>query len=603
MKFIFILFLICLSSFAIAQKQSDSQLAYTYYTNKEYDKAAELFLQLYQRTKASYYLDYHVICLINGKKYDEAESTLRKYLKTNDTNKDFLINLGYIYEQQGKIKKSEEYFNKALKTLLPNNNDIQNLAYKFRNIREYEWAARTYQKGRELLKDPNAFVLEIGENHMYERNYKAMFEQFIAALQANPGNLNAITSKLNFARIYDVNNNVDTVIKEQLSLLFKAPQYPPVFDELAIWFALQTHNYSQAFEHGLKLNQKMPGKLDVYIHIAREANRSKQYAIALKAYNQVLQAGKENNIFYNTARKETLQCQYTAYEASHAPAEQYKKIAAECENYMNQTGYINSNTDILLLMSDIYAYKLNLPDTANRILQKGESIKRLVPNALFTLKSKRADVLAFMENPWEATILYTQIEKANPNNDIGYEAKLNKAWMAYYEGDLLWAKAQFDALKGSTSKLISNDAIKMSHFINTNYEEEGDNQALEKAAQTEYLIYRQKYAQSLPILDSLIGNSKSAIADYASLLKANVLLLQDRIDETKQILEHLKNNSEETYIRAEAIFKLAGLKKRTQENRQALELYKQLVSDYSGSIYSVEAGKIYRELEKTTKNR
>ena len=78
-----------------------------------------------------------------------------------------------------------------------------------------------------------------------------------------------------------------------------------------------------------------------------------------------------------------------------------------------------------------------------------------------------------MDNPWEATILYTQLEKANPNNDIGYEAKLKKAMLAYYAGDLLWAKAQFDVLKGATSKLISNDAIQMSHFIHMNYEAEG----------------------------------------------------------------------------------------------------------------------------------
>ena len=85
-----------------------------------------------------------------------------------------------------------------------------------------------------------------------------------------------------------------------------------------------------------------------------------------------------------------------------------------------------------------------------------------------------------MDNPWEATILYTQLEKANPNNDIGYEAKLKKAMLAYYAGDLLWAKAQFDVLKGATSKLISNDAIQMSHFIHMNYEAEGDNRDLEK---------------------------------------------------------------------------------------------------------------------------
>lgn len=598
MKPVLLLILLCLSLLAPAQRQSDSQLAYNYYRDKEYDKAAEIFLQLYQRTRASYYLDYHIICLINAKRYDEAEVTLRKFLKTDDNNKDFLINLGYIYQQQGKIKKSEEYFSKAVKKLTPNQNDIQNLAYKFRNIREYEWSAKTYEKGRELLKNPQAFVIETGENYMYERNYEAMAEQFMRALEINPAHLNAITSKLSFARNYDINNNVDTVIRLQLQKLQKKPGYLPVFDQLSVWFALQTGNYSEALRHAVLLNQKEPGKQDVFLNIAHEANRSKNYQTAIEAYNHILNTGKENNRFYDIARKEILSSQYTEYTGKQASPSKFQEIATECEAYLKETGYLNSNADILLLLSELYAYKLNQPDTAARLLQKGESIRRLTPATLYTLKSKRADILAFMDNPWEATILYTQIEKANPNNDIGYNAKINKAWMAYYEGDLVWAKAQFDALKGSTTKLISNEAIKMSHFINSNYEKEGDNRLLEQTARTEYMIYKQQYKEAAAALDSLSTHAQPSIADYASLLKAGLLIRENRNAEAVKIYEHLKNNSSETYIKAEAIYKLAQLKQNNSEIQQALELYKQLVSDYSGSVYSVEAGKLYRELDR-----
>ena len=219
-------------------------------------------------------------------------------------------------------------------------------------------------------------------------------------------------------------------------------------------------------------------------------------------------------------------------------------------------------------------------------------------NVLYTVKSKRADLLTYMDNPWEATILYTQIEKANPNNDIGYEAKLKKAQLAYYSGDLLWAKAQFDVLKGATTKLISNDAIKMSHFINMNYEKDGDNSGLEKLAATEYRIYKKQYQAALPVLDSLIGNSSPEIADYTSLLKAKVLAQEFKHQEAAEILEKLKNESEQIYIQAEAIYELAALKVKMKEKVQALALYKQLVSEYSGSVYSVEGGRLYRELEK-----
>ena len=74
MKFIVILFLLFTSIYTLAQ-QSDSQLAYTYYQAKEYDKAAEKFLKLYERTHSANFLDYYIICLINGKEYDKAEDT------------------------------------------------------------------------------------------------------------------------------------------------------------------------------------------------------------------------------------------------------------------------------------------------------------------------------------------------------------------------------------------------------------------------------------------------------------------------------------------------------------------------------------------------
>ncbi len=50
-------------------------------------------------------------------------------------------------------------------------------------------------------------------------------------------------------------------------------------------------------------------------------------------------------------------------------------------------------------------------------------------------------------------------------------------------------------------------------------------------------------------------------------------------------------------IRAEAIYQLANLKRLQKEIPQAKELYKTLVSEYPGSVYSIEAGKLYREMK------
>ena len=595
MRFAYILLILLLPLLAQAQK-SDSQLAYTYYQNKEYDKAGQLFLQLYERTRSSNYLDYYIVCLINGKQYDKAENALKKYLKTDERNKEFLVNLGYVYEQQGKTKKSEEYYEKAVQRLISSTSDVNSLANKFRNIREYGWAVKAYLQGQKILKQPNAFLRELGENYMLERDYDNMLDLFVRTLQQKPGDINNVTSQLSFARSYDLVNNVDNLIEKKLEEIFKQEDYTPVFDELAVWYATQKKDYAQALRHATLLNQKMTDKENIFVNIARNASSMGNYSIAADAYRKVLEKGKENNNYYLTARKEILECEYQQAQQTASGAEQYRQIATNCEQFLQEYGYATDNVDIGLMLSDIYAYRLNLPDSANSVLEKSTSIRRLSSNKLSAIKSKRADLLTYTDNIWEATILYTQIEKANPNNDIGYEAKLKKAWLAYYAGDLLWAKAQFDVLKGSTTKLISNDAIKMAHFINMNYEED-DNQDLEKLAKTEYLVYKQQIQEALPVLDSLMTCEQPGIADYAALLKAKIQVGQNQPEHAAELLEKLKNESQQTYIRAEAIYQLANLKKQQKAYDSARELYKILVSEYSGSVYSVEAGKLYREIK------
>lgn len=596
MKLILALLLFMLPLFVQAQ-QSDTQLAYTYYQNKEYEKAADLFLKLYERTRSSNFLDFYIVSLINARQYEKAEDVLKSFLKADNGNKDYLVNLGYVYNQQGKTKKMEDCYQKAIDKLAPSTIDINNLAYRFREIREYEWAIKTYERGQQLVKKPGMFLSELGDCYMMGRNYEKMFTLFIESLNINPDNIGTITSKLSFARSYDINNSVDTVIETQLKHIFKE-DYPPVFDELAVWYGLQKKNYPLALQHAVRVNQLSENKLHLFYNIAREAIQSKNYGAAREAYGRIIEKGKDKNPYYILAEKDILDCKYQEYNQQKSKPEQYQALAGECRGHLQTHGYTADNSGIAILLSDIYAYHLSLPDSANAVLTRAEKIRMINVNILYTIKSKRADLLTFMNNPWEATILYTQIEKANPNNDLGYEAKLKKAWLAYYSGDILWAKAQFDVLKGATTKLISNDAIRMSHFINMNYEEEGDNSDMEKLAAAEYKIYRKNGREALPVLDSLITGSTPGLSDYATLVKAKMLCKEFSYTEAASLLEQLKNNSEQTYIQAEALYELAGIKAKIQAKEQALALYRQLVSDYPGSVYSVEGGKLYRELEK-----
>src|SRR6201986_2165680 len=84
------------------------------------------------------------------------------------------------------------------------------------------------------------------------------------------------------------------------------------------------------------------------------------------------------------------------------------------------------------------------------------------------LKLDLGDLLLIAGDVWEASLSYSQVEKAYKYDPIGQEAKFRNAKIAFYTGDFKWAKAQLDVLKGATSKLISNDAMYLSILITDN---------------------------------------------------------------------------------------------------------------------------------------
>ena len=82
------------------------------------------------------------------------------------------------------------------------------------------------------------------------------------------------------------------------------------------------------------------------------------------------------------------------------------------------------------------------------------------------------DLLLFSGEIWDASLLYSQVEKAYKNDVIGAQAKFKNAQLSYYNNDFEWAKSQLDVLRASTSKLIANDAMQLSLLISDNMEDD-----------------------------------------------------------------------------------------------------------------------------------
>ena len=120
-------------------------------------------------------------------------------------------------------------------------------------------------------------------------------------------------------------------------------------------------------------------------------------------------------------------------------------------------------------LANLQAFKLHKLNDAQKLLEEAINIPNVSgPNLLAGCKLDLGDIYLMNNQPWDATLFYSQVEKDFPNTAIGQDAKFRNAKLAYYTGDFTWAKGQLDVLKAATSQLIANDALNLSLLISDN---------------------------------------------------------------------------------------------------------------------------------------
>ncbi len=99
----------------------------------------------------------------------------------------------------------------------------------------------------------------------------------------------------------------------------------------------------------------------------------------------------------------------------------------------------NSNTAFAMQkLANLQAFKLHKLDDAQKLLEETVNIPGIKPALLASCKLDLGDVSLLNNKPWDATLLYSQVEMDFPNTSIGQDAKYRNAKLAYYTGDFTW---------------------------------------------------------------------------------------------------------------------------------------------------------------------
>ena len=577
------------------QRQVDEQLANSCYQNKEYEKAQELFQQLYQKYGQVNHFNLYVECLMRLGDFDQAEKELKSFIRKNPSYGKARIDLLYVYVSNGKRNKADDLFNDILNNLPENKNSIINISNMLRGRMLNDYAMAVLDKGAQHNLEDDPLYLERANLCQSMNNYQQSFEYYFLELERNPNQYNTVKNRLQTTLLYDVNKSIADEMR--IALLTKTQQHPDnvQFAQLLVWFALQEEDYDIALAQCKSIDRRLNDQDAQIVTIAQICLNNGQYDLAKEAFDYVIDKGKINP-YYGEAVIGAIKTENEQCRVNHVTDKRtYEKLNKRIENAYTEIGS-KEYPDLVMIQADLMAYHLDQSQQAVELLQHAiDQTQNKIQQS--NLKLKLADIYLYNEEVWEATLLYSQVDKAMKEEPLGHEARFRNAQLRYFIGEFAWAQTQLDVLKAATSKLIANDAMSLSLIIGDNLEYDTTGAELKRLARADYRIYQHKNDQALLILDSISLNGNEISKPHALFRIAEIQEKNQDYSLADSLFLKVVTDFPSSYMADDALMHAALIEHQQLKDREsAKQHYEQLIDQYPTSLYTAQAKKNYRKL-------
>ncbi|MCE3296876.1 MAG: hypothetical protein K0R65_2590 [Crocinitomicaceae bacterium] len=580
-------------------QESDLQLAQYYFSNGEFEKALPYCQKVYQKDNSKFNFLRYYECLQKTGNEKDAEKLLKKQISAHKDDLDFTFMLAELYQTQNKSKDATKIYEDLVDEYAKSSFTVADLYQHFRKRNLTDWAMKTLETGRKQLKNDYPLHIQFAELYLMLGQTDKMIEEYIEFLEVQPNNLDQIqTSLSNNIDFTNENSKEADLLKQKLLEKVQKKPNETIYAEMLIWMFIQKKQFASAIVQAQALDKREGNDGYRVLEIGNMCLQNKNYNDARKTFKYVVSLGDDKQ-YYFQAEYALLNTRYTEITQQRSYSqEEITEALGEYQVVLNRLGMNRKSVAIIREMAHIKAFYANQTDEAIALLKKGLEIPGLTAMETAELKMLLADTYVLINEIWEASLLYMQVDKEFKFDPIGFEAKFKNARIFYYDGDFKFAQSQLDVLKQSTTKLIANDAMKLSILITDNYGLDSNFVAMSKFAQADLLLEQHQYASAFELYDSIMKDFPyHGLADEITLRKAQAMQQQGKWTEAVAYLEELLKYHAQDILADDALFQLGSIyENNLLNNEKAMEMYKKILFEYKGSLYTAEARKRLRIL-------
>ena len=574
------------------------QLANEYYGRGEVEKAKAIYQELAGNTQTIPLIhnNYFNLLLAAGY-YTEAEKYMKVVRRSYPTTLTYQIDEGILLEKTESKEASDSFFRVMIEELSKNPGMVSNAARMLVQKQRSDLSVDLYLEARRRMHDDRAFALELASVFRYRNEIDKMVEEYLNYLNnGRVDNLSYVESVLQ-----SVLQDEEDFLKLEQLLYGKVQQDPAnqKYAELLVWTLLQQKEFYSAYLQARALDRRFQTEGEKTLSVGTIALKNEDWETAKACFEDVI---AENQGTLNAVRATHYLIQTReSIVRNHFPI-QPEEVIALVQDYKSFVDEISMRhpmaMEALRSAALLHAFYLDEMDTAQQMLQTVVNANTADAQLRGLSKLDLGDVYLLKGEPWESTLLYSQVEKTYKDSQLAYEAKLRNARLSFYKGEFLLAGEHLGVLKNATTREIANDALAMGMLIRDNIVMDSTEAAMSRYAEIDLMLFQNKYEEALIAFDQMLKDFPDhSLTDEIWWKQADIYRKLGQFDQALELLRKIVEDHAYDILSDDAYFLMGQIYERQLQNTQkAQEIYQDFLIKYPGSSFTAEARKRFRTL-------
>lgn len=587
--------LLILSLSALSQQEADERRARDYSASGAFDKALEIYQKLYNNGANPEYYDQLITLLLQSKKFSEARELTSALMTTDPESPVYPVDLGRVYQQQGFIERTDSLYKSLFRKLPADEFRIRELAAAFYRANAYDYAVTAFTHGRKILGNDQAFAFDLLALYRYKKDRVMLISEYIRVLTFNDDETIRRQAENSFSALFESEEHY-VLLEEALQKAIKKRATQPELTKLLSWTCLQQGKYVDAINLLINLDKKTGSDAKQIFTLGTAIFERRAFKEALLAFEYIAAKGSSHPL-YKVAKARILFCKTEILSLTKWRSEDIGKLTQEYRDFINATDDIEIKAFSLSKIANFHAYELGHYPEAEKLLREALALPGIGIEVKNSIKLGLGDVSVLTGDVWEATLIYSQVERDAEEASVKQEARFRNARLSYFRGDFVWAQAQLNDLKVATDQMLANDALNLSILISEHTQSKVDTTAFQAYARADMMVFSKRFERAFAILDSVeSAGIMGSLADDILMLRARIHLGLADYARAVEVLERITESYSEGIWADDALFLLGDTYETLKELHKARACYEKIIINYPGSLYVSEARIRFRNL-------